>query len=94
MNRLVFSIILVVLVAALTCPSFAADPAPPSSALVDPYQVDWGARFDQARAAKDSRALIQIIELAPVPEWITMIDKASTGSALTRMSILTSGDSQ
>jgi hypothetical protein len=77
MNRLVFSFALAVLVAVFACPAFAADPAPQASALDDPYKVDWGARFEQARAAKDRRALIQIIELAPVPEWIAMIDKAS-----------------
>ncbi|MCD6118898.1 hypothetical protein J7K50_03565, partial [bacterium] len=56
-------------------PAYASEPAEAVSALDDPHSVDWGARFDQAKAAKDRYALLQILELAPLPEWTPILDK-------------------
>ena len=57
-------------------PTLAQRPAPAVSALDDPASVDWDARFEGARAAKDVNAFIQILELAPLPEWVRVIDKS------------------
>lgn len=57
-------------------PAFTQGPAPATSALVDPESVDWDARFEGARAAKDVNAFIQILELAPLPRWTRVLDKS------------------
>ncbi len=64
------------LVAAIPAPAFAQGPAPAASALSDPESVDWDARFEGARAAKDVNAFIQILELAPLPRWTRVLDKS------------------
>ncbi len=57
--------------------AFTEEPAAATSAMDDPSAVDWGARFDQARAAKDANALILILDLAPIPDWNDILDKAA-----------------
>lgn len=71
------SILVLPLASALGITANAAEPAAATSAMTDPYAVDWGARFDQARAAKDANALIQILDKAPIPEWNDILDKAA-----------------
>jgi hypothetical protein len=50
--------------------------APAASAFTDPASVDWGARYEGAKAARDPAQAAQIIELAPLPQWTKVVDNA------------------